>query len=187
VTKNDLRSKLRELRKDFVLKQNNQIPFNSRLLKELQPFSRVGGYRATRWEADLSKWWAPLRQTSVSISLPFVPSRTAAMEFRIWEQGAPLEKATFGFEQPAAQAEPATPEVILIPLIGFDRSGTRLGQGAGHYDRYLACHSKALKIGVGFSCQEYPGLPKDDWDIPLDVIITEREWIKCGIPAEQHS
>jgi 5-formyltetrahydrofolate cyclo-ligase len=187
VTKNELRSELRERRKASVLKQNNQVPFNAEIEPILHSGASVGAYRATRWEADLTAWWAPLRQSGVTVALPYLADRAAAMEFRAWEKDALLEKAAFGFEQPSTDAAPVTPDILLIPLVGFDRSGTRLGQGAGHYDRYLALHSNALKIGIGFSCQEWPGLPKDPWDIPLDVIVTEREWITCVIPAEQQS
>ncbi len=184
VTKEELRTELKKRRKAFVLEHKNRIPFNPNLLDLIPGPLTIGGYVATRWEADISDWWPALRQSGSTIALPTLANRTAEMEFRRWNDGQSLEKAPFGFEQPSAQAAPEEPDIILIPLVGFDRSGTRLGHGAGHYDRYLASYSNALKIGVGFLCQEYPCLVKDPWDIALDHVITEREWITCVSTAE---
>jgi 5-formyltetrahydrofolate cyclo-ligase len=69
------------------------------------------------------------------------------------------------------------PDLILTPLVAFDRSLARLGQGAGHYDRAFARYPLARRIGVAFSVQEVERLPTDAWDVPLHAIVTEREWI----------
>ena len=70
-----------------------------------------------------------------------------------------------------------TPDIVLTPLVGFDRRGTRLGQGAGHYDRAFAAHPAAWRVGIAWSVQEVDALPADAWDVPLHAIATEREWI----------
>jgi 5-formyltetrahydrofolate cyclo-ligase len=103
------------------------------------------------------------------------------MEFRSWDGKSPLEKADFDFQQPAEDSTPACPDTVLIPLVGFDRGGGRLGQGAGHYDRYLARYPNVLKLGIAWSCQEVEQLPIDPWDVPLDAVITECEWIDCSV------
>lgn len=71
--------------------------------------------------------------------------------------------------------------LIVCPLAGFDRKGTRLGLGLGCFDRWLAInrHHIACKVGLAFSCQEFESLPAEKHDIPLDYIITERELIVC--------
>ena len=78
---------------------------------------------------------------------------------------------------------PRNLDIILVPLVAFDREGYRLGMGGGYYDRSLAfrcSRQKWLKprlIGVAHSCQEHPHLPRQSWDVPLDMIITENEII----------
>ena len=83
----------------------------------------------------------------------------------------------FGLLQPPGDAEEVVPDLILTPLVAFDRTLARLGQGAGHYDRAFARFPNARRIGVAFSVQQVDRLPTDPWDMPLHAIITEREWI----------
>ena len=77
----------------------------------------------------------------------------------------------------AATVEATAPDVILLPLIGFDRALNRLGQGAGYYDRACAALPDARRIGLAWNVQEWPALPADPWDVPLDAVATQREWI----------
>jgi 5-formyltetrahydrofolate cyclo-ligase len=180
VTKDELRAELRETRKVFVKKYQNPFPFAPRLLDYALPGSCVAVYSAMRWEVDLALWRAPLFESGRTLALPFITDRDASMEFRSWDGASPLEKTVFQFQQPAGSAPPVWPDTILIPLVGFDRGGGRLGQGAGHYDRYLAKYPNVLKLGIAWSCQEVSSVPIDPWDIPLDAVITECEWIDCS-------
>jgi len=88
-----------------------------------------------------------------------------------------MEQADFGFLQPLPSAEICNPDLILTPLVGFDRSLNRLGQGAGYYDRAFAALPDSLRIGIAWSIQECDGLVPDSWDMPLDAVLTEKEWI----------
>lgn len=92
----------------------------------------------------------------------------------VWEAGP------HGTIQPPADGLLTRPHYIFIPLLAFDRSGTRLGQGAGWYDRVLPQYPDAIRIGVAWSGQEMGGLPRDAWDVPMHYILTEKEWIDCG-------
>jgi 5-formyltetrahydrofolate cyclo-ligase len=72
-------------------------------------------------------------------------------------------------------------DVVVLPVVGFDRRGNRLGMGAGYYDRALRRRQDAarawrrpLLVGVAFACQELPAIPASPWDVPLDLIVTER-------------
>jgi 5-formyltetrahydrofolate cyclo-ligase len=95
---------------------------------------------------------------------------------------APLEPGPHGIREP----DPACPvvevsgiDVALIPGLAWDRRGVRLGRGAGYYDRLLSTPGwRALRCGLFFAVQEVPSLPVDPWDVPLDVIITEREVVR---------
>ncbi len=69
---------------------------------------------------------------------------------------------------------------MLLPLVAWDRTGTRLGMGSGWYDRTLARDTiRASRVGVGWALQEADALPRDDWDLPLDAVVTERGWFTC--------
>jgi 5-formyltetrahydrofolate cyclo-ligase len=87
-----------------------------------------------------------------------------------------LVPSTFGVPEPIGNEVRAIGEdveTIILPMLGFDRTGRRIGYGAGYYDRFLAKNRNFRKIGIAFACQEYDNLPADENDIPMDYIITE--------------
>lgn len=143
----------------------------------LSPGACVAAYRAMGSEADPAPLLDALHAQGHPIALPWIGADGLTMIFRRWTPGAPLELADRRFSQPMASAPECTPDVILMPLVGFDRAGNRLGQGAGHYDRALARLPAALRIGLGWSVQEIESVPADAWDMPLDAMLTEAEWI----------
>ena len=79
--------------------------------------------------------------------------------------------------EPAGGA--VTPDVIVAPLIAFDRAMNRLGQGGGYYDRAFARFPDALRIGLAWSAQEIDMIPADPWDLPLHMVMTEVELIEA--------
>jgi 5-formyltetrahydrofolate cyclo-ligase len=89
------------------------------------------------------------------------------------------EGGAHGIREPMAgcpRLEVEEIDVALIPGLAWDRDGTRLGRGAGYYDRLLADPRwRAARVGLFWSAQELDSLPRDPWDVPLDVIVTERE------------
>lgn len=109
-------------------------------------------------------------------ALPVVTGMAEPMVFHRWYPGDPLAEGWKGLMQPLSGQE-IVPDVILTPLVGFDRTLGRIGQGAGHYDRWFAAHPEALRIGVAWACQEVDNVPRDPWDMPLHAIVTELEWI----------
>jgi 5-formyltetrahydrofolate cyclo-ligase len=137
----------------------------------------MAGYAAIGGEPDI----APLLSIAVDLglqtALPYSADRATPIMFRLWQSGEPTQRAPFGFMQPLNSAPPAQPDLILTPLLGFDRALNRLGQGAGHYDRAFAANPRALRIGIAWSVQERSQIPIDPWDIPLDAVLTEQEWI----------
>ena len=142
----------------------------------------VAAYAGTASEANLSPWFDRIGG-DVELSLPGIDDR-GVMTFRRWRPGAELAVGPFAIEQPAASAEVialASLDVILMPLLGFDRAGTRLGSGAGYYDRALASRgaraAAPLLVGVAFALQEFDQLPHDSWDVPLDAVVTENGWL----------
>lgn len=114
------------------------------------------------------------------LCLPVVLGRDRALVFRAWDGGA-LAPGAFGTAHPPDSAPECTPQVVIVPLVGFDRAGNRLGYGGGYYDRTLAALRRGgagpRAIGLAFAAQELAAIPTEPTDQPLDLIVTERETI----------
>ncbi|MFL6845872.1 MAG: 5-formyltetrahydrofolate cyclo-ligase [Allosphingosinicella sp.] len=113
-------------------------------------------------------------------ALPWFFDRDARMLFR---EAPAVEPSPWGVLQPSAEAEALAPDVVLVPLVAADRSGTRIGHGKGHYDRALAHLREGGGVfSIGLAWEEQirdDPIPADPWDVPLDAIATPREWIDC--------
>ncbi|MFL0587519.1 5-formyltetrahydrofolate cyclo-ligase [Sphingomonas sp. ABOLG] len=143
----------------------------------LAPGMIVASYVPVGSEADPTALVSAARAAGCRIALPHVIDRETPLRFLEWQHDAPLATGPFRLRQPDADAPERVPDLILTPLVAFDRTLARLGQGAGHYDRAFAAYPNAHRIGVAFSVQEVERLPVDPWDVPLHAIITEQEWI----------
>lgn len=113
--------------------------------------------------------------------LPIVVGLGLPLQFRRWLPGAPTIPGVWNIPRPAQDAEVLEPDVLIIPLLNFDRSGYRLGYGGGFYDRTLEklrARKNIIAIGVGYSAQEVDHVPAGDHDQPLDYVMTEKEVIK---------
>lgn len=137
----------------------------------------VATYVPVGGEADPAPLARAAAAAGCALALPHVIDRPTPIRFLRWRDDDALVAGPFGLRQPAGHMEEVAPDLILTPLVAFDRTLARLGQGAGHYDRAFARHPAAHRIGVAFSVQEVDRLPTDPWDMPLHAIITEREWI----------
>lgn len=117
------------------------------------------------------------------LALPLVVGRGHALIFRTWKVGEPLCAGVWGIREPLEQAAQVMPDILLVPLLAFDRAGRRLGYGAGYYDRTLTAlraQKPVTAIGLAFAAQEFPEIPVSPWDAPLDLVMTERDIIECG-------
>lgn len=150
----------------------------------------VSGYVAIRDELDVLPLLADLHAAGAVCALPAVTARGAALSFRAWVPGAPLQPGAFGVAEPAPAAAPVRPALLLVPLLAFDRGGRRLGYGAGFYDRTLARlraedgGAETVAVGIGYAAQEWPEVPAGPLDERLDWIVTEREAIRVAAPVE---
>jgi 5-formyltetrahydrofolate cyclo-ligase len=182
-SKDQLRLFLRKIRQDIVKQANIQKDFDvhSEVLNDIfMPSMCVAGYQKIGSEVSADAIMAAANMIGVITALPFIGAQDEAMRFKQWQFGEPLIKSPYSFLQPAVNAPDAAPNVILVPLVGFDRNMNRLGQGAGHYDRFFTILPDALRIGLAWSCQECPTIPTDPWDGVLDAVLTEKEWIKLA-------
>ncbi len=104
------------------------------------------------------------------------------MEAVAYRPGDPVRTASFGAMEPAAGSAvpPEEIDLVITPGLVFDRAGYRLGYGGGHFDRFLVrVRRDAVRVGVCFDLQVVHEIPRDPWDQPVDVIVTERELIRC--------
>ncbi len=138
----------------------------------------VAGYHPSASEADAQKLLKVAADLDCVTALPHIAHKSAPMQFFCWTVGGALENGAFGMLQPTSTAKQVNPDIVLAPLIAFDRQGGRIGQGGGHYDRSLSMLPDAVKIGIAWSVQEVDNTHPDSWDIPLDFVLTEREWIE---------
>lgn len=116
------------------------------------------------------------------MALPVIRDKTT-LEFYEWKEGEKVIKRDFDIPIPDFRGkEPVTPDIILMPLVLCDRYGNRIGQGAGHYDRYIASLDKRpFLIGLCFDEQVYEeGIPAESHDVMLDLIITPKHIIEVN-------
>ncbi len=140
----------------------------------LAPTDIVAGYWPIRGEMDVQPILVRLMDTFQPVCLPVVLGDTEPLSLRLWEQGAPLYEAGFGTLAPSELAPAVEPDVIIMPLLGFDKHGTRLGYGGGYYDRTLDRLGKRPRlVGIAFAAQEIDEIPRELHDVPLDMIVTE--------------
>lgn len=181
--KSALRARFRQRRIDFVGRMTHaerRVSFSrlpSPLVARMKPDMIVAGYWALGAEAPVAQLMAHASNLGCRLALPHVTSRTAPMRFLSWDGRSALEPGPFGLQQPPAESASAQPDVVLVPLLAFDRRLNRLGQGAAHYDRALSLLPDAYAVGLAWSAQECDLVPTDPWDVPLDAILTEREFL----------
>jgi len=123
-----------------------------------------------------------LLQQGIRVVVPIIERETRTLRLSCLEDPGDLVISTFSVPEPTGKEIPVCGEdleVVIVPLLAFDRAGHRLGYGAGYYDRFLSSYPQAKKIGVAFSCQEIKSVPNDDNDVAMDLIVTEREIIAC--------
>ncbi len=141
----------------------------------------IGLYAPFRGELDCFPLATALKKQGYSLALPAITlavEKPYPMVFREWDGVTPLEKGYAGIAQPSETQAVVFPDLVFVPLVGFDRQGYRLGYGQGFYDRViplLRLRKKCCFYGLGYAMQEVPHVPHEVHDIPLDGIVTERE------------
>lgn len=150
---------------------------------DLLPLTTVSAYWPMGSELDVRPVMERLHGQGHAVALPVVIKPGQPLLFRLWEPGQPLGAAGFGTSEPPAEAALAVPEVLIVPLLAFDRQGYRLGYGGGFYDRTLAdlrAGGRVLAVGAAYAGQEVAAVPREATDARLDWIVTEEEAIRFG-------
>jgi 5-formyltetrahydrofolate cyclo-ligase len=138
--------------------------------------TRVALYLPTDGEVDLSGAADEVAGRGWQVLLPVIgPARS--MSFAPWSPGSPLVANRYGIPEPAHDVGDLVAaqelDVVVLPCVAVDRSGHRLGFGAGYYDRALADAAATQRIGVAFEVQVVDRIDPAPWDVPLDVVVTE--------------
>ena len=181
MNKSQLRKKILKIRKNNFNKNlkiniNNFISF---LNFNTDSANILGGYYPSNYEIDDLEILDLLERKNFKISLPVI-RKNNQMDFFKWSNNDPLKINKFGIPEPISSKK-FHPDILLVPLVGYDNDLNRLGYGGGFYDRYIEKIEKikkVIKIGLAFSCQKIKNMPLSKYDKKLDYIITEKEILK---------
>jgi 5-formyltetrahydrofolate cyclo-ligase len=146
----------------------------------ITPGTVVAGYSPIRSEIDPAPLMQKLAAQGAQLALPVISARDLPLTFRAWSTGDTLQRGPLGILEPSPEAAEIVPDILLVPLAAFDRSGHRIGYGAGYYDRTLAplrATKKITALGLGFAAQEIPVVVASAHDARLDLVLTEDEII----------
>jgi 5-formyltetrahydrofolate cyclo-ligase len=192
VIKTDLRKKLRELCRHISLAYRQEAALaaakyivNLPLFKQSE---RIACTLSTKNEFETSPLIEAIWQAKKRCYVPIVQEKKESpLHFARYQYGDALHHNRYSILEPVNSKEQLAPEafdLVMVPLLGFDRQGHRLGMGGGYYDRTFAfLHNQPSKkpqmIGLAYAAQEITALPFDAWDILLDGVLTEKEFIVC--------
>ena len=146
------------------------------------PGAIIAGYWPMGEEMDPRPLMLALASRGHALALPVTPPRGQPLTFCAWAPGAALRAGPMGTSEPA-EGTALRPDILLVPLLAFDRAGRRLGYGGGYYDRTLATLPGAKAIGIAYAGQEMPEVPAGRQDFRLPLIATEAGVIVCGDPV----
>lgn len=134
--------------------------------------SVLGVYWPVHGEPDLRAAYSELVQAGAQLALPVVVARDAPLAFAAWTPGDPMVTDGMGVQVPGDLHFVERPPAMLVPCLGFNADGYRLGYGGGFYDRTLAAQPRPATLGIAYACQQAL-FAHAAHDVPLDVIVTE--------------
>ncbi len=144
------------------------------------PGTVVSGFMPLNNEIDPLPLMRALARHGARLALPVVVGRGKPLLMREWAFGQPLANSNWGIREPTQQAAAVEPDILIVPLLAYDRTGNRIGYGAGYYDLTIAqlrARKPIVAAGLAFAAQEVPAVPVSARDARLDLVLTEREVI----------
>jgi len=140
----------------------------------------VSGFMPLKSEINPLPLMRKLADIGARLALPVVAGRGMPLIMRAWSWGEPLVPGVWGIREPGPAAATVEPDIVLVPLLAFDRSGHRIGYGAGYYDLTIAqlrANKPIVAVGIAFAAQEIETVPRTAFDAQLDLVLTENETI----------
>ncbi len=177
MNKSEIRKKIFETRKQIGCK-NFYIDSKKilKILKNKKNINRiVGGYYPYNYEINTIKILEKLEKQKYQISLPKI-KKNSQMDFFHWSTKDPLIINKYGIPEPTSE-KVLFPDILLVPIVAFDKFLNRVGYGGGFYDRYiekLRKRKKIITIGLAYSFQQVKEVPINKYDIKLDFVVTEK-------------
>ena len=174
--KQELRKKLLAARKAMAPEEKawRDKAIGERLLAWLEehPATSIGVYWPTQGEPDLTAVYQVLAESGAQLALPVVVRRDAPLLFHVWQPGDALMPDAHGVMAPVERSAAVRPELLVVPCVGFNAHGYRLGYGGGYYDRTLATNAPPRTVGIAYAVCEavFEG---STYDVKLGAIIAE--------------
>ena len=173
--KSKIRKKILNLR-EKKNKQNIKFSFSkiSKIIKK-NNLKVIGGYYPVNFEINILNFLRELELKGNQICLP-VTKKNNEMDYYLWSYQGLLKLNKFGIPEPE-KSKKVIPDIILVPVVAFDKKLFRIGYGGGYFDRYIGKNlnkKNILKVGVGYSFQKIDKIPTNKFDKKLDIIITEK-------------
>jgi len=147
---------------------------------KIEPGVVVSGFSPMKSEINPVPLMRKLADAGARLALPVIAGRGKPLIMRAWSFGEPLASGQWGIREPLPEASEAAPDILLVPLAAFDRTGHRIGYGAGYFDMTISAlrARKAITaVGIAFAVQEISSVPATERDARLDLVLTERETI----------
>ena len=147
----------------------------------IAPGAIVSGFMPMKSEISPVPLMRKLASVGVHLALPVIAGRGQPLIMRAWSFGEPLAAGVWGIREPMPEALAVEPDILLVPLLAFDRAGYRIGYGGGYYDRtitQLRARKTVVTVGLAYAAQEVPRVPVTAGDARLDLVLTERETIE---------
>ncbi|MEZ5758009.1 MAG: 5-formyltetrahydrofolate cyclo-ligase [Emcibacteraceae bacterium] len=146
------------------------------MLPELDEIRTISGFIPINDEMDCLTILKVLHAARFPLCLPTIRAKKEPLEFNSWDLREPLDNGPFGTKQSTGAI--VSPDVLLVPLLAFDKNGARLGYGGGYYDRTLEKlrnkNPDVIAIGIAYDDQKLDSVPTESYDQPLDMVITEK-------------
>ncbi len=177
MNKSIIRKKILKIRK---IKNSKNLKIDIESIKKVLKKNKIlgktiGGYYPYNYEVDVIEILNEFEKYNYQISLPKI-KKNFQMDFFNWTSKDPLSVNKYGIPEPISNKK-VYPNILLVPLVAFDKNNNRIGYGGGFYDRYLnkiKKNKKIITIGLAFSFQKINNIPINKYDIKLDFIVTEK-------------
>jgi 5-formyltetrahydrofolate cyclo-ligase len=146
----------------------------------VRPGAIVSGFSPLKSEINPVPLMRAFAAAGATMALPVVAGRGKPLTMRSWNFGEPLVSGVWGIREPPESAPEVFPDILIVPMLAFDRAGQRIGYGAGYYDMTIARlrgMKPVIAVGIAYAAQETARIPTTPRDAALDLVLTERETI----------
>lgn len=187
VAKKALRAEMKRIRAEAAARHGmsaaERIAEHGIGFSGVSPPAWVSGFLPIGEELDPLPLLSKLHDSGFGLCLPVMEAKGKPLLFRAWTPGDQLAEVMWGIREPLASSPIVEPDVLLSPLLAFDRQGYRLGYGGGFYDRTLArlrTLKRVVAIGLALDEQGIDAVPHADYDERVDWVLTPSGPLKCG-------